>query len=128
MYDDASGYKKADYTGAAFIEVRANYDQKHPLLKLSAGAGKVHDEISEVYNAHRTFSPDPQKIYRHKIVFGDGKALLYINDVLLITATYKGTVNWSHMFVGDTNYKGSGSFYQGMHGYIFSNIVLKESD
>jgi hypothetical protein len=126
IYDDSSGDKKSDYTGSAFIEMRANYNERNGVIKLQSGAG--NEEMSEPYGcSNESCKFEPEKTYKHKLVFGGGEAKWYIDGDLKVTSTYSGTINWNHLFIGDTNYKGTSSSYTGMEDFIFSNIMLSKN-
>jgi hypothetical protein len=135
LYDESHGDKGMCYGGLAFIEVRLNIGSGYSqAIKFQGGPGSVlsshynshcHPEyyIKEVTGSRQRTSWNQEVTYHHKIIFGDGKAQLYIDDKFEVETDYTSKpVGWRYIYLGRNNYKGGS--WNGPASVTFSNLKV----
>jgi hypothetical protein len=112
IFNDTSGDKNA---GPAFIEIRYNWGSSYvssSAVKLQAGTRFTHSgddsgDHSEKFGTKKRGDWSGSSVYKHRVVFGDGRATLYIEGQFQTTVSYLNkSLRWSHVFLGDINYAG----------------------
>jgi hypothetical protein len=115
LFNSPSGNKGAG-SRPAFIEIRYNWGLSYAsssAIKLQAGTRfTLHGEPdsgdhSEKFGTKKRGDWNGSSVYKHKVVFGNGQATLYIDGQFQVTVPYRNKVlRWSHVFLGDINYAG----------------------
>jgi hypothetical protein len=115
LFNSPSGNKGAG-SRPAFIEIRYNWGSSYASLsaiKLQAGTRfTFHGEPdsgdhSEKFGTKRHRDWQADSVYKHKLIFGDGQATLFIDGQFQTTVTYNNqAVGWRYVFLGDINYVG----------------------
>ena len=115
LFNSPSGNKGAG-SRPAFIEIRYNWGSSYAsssAIKLQAGTRfTFHGEAdsgdhSETFGTkkHRDWQAD--SVYKHRLIFGDGQATLFIDGQFQTTVSYNNQpLGWRYLFLGDVNYVG----------------------
>ncbi|MFT5655866.1 MAG: hypothetical protein ACI9XU_001591 [Arenicella sp.] len=109
IFNDSSGNKQGG--GTAFIEIRYNWGSSYvssSAVKLQAGTDfRDPGDHSELFGTKKRGDWNGSSVYKHRVVFGDGQATLYIDGQFQTTVPYVNkSLRWSHVFLGDINYAG----------------------
>lgn len=132
LFDEATGDKKGDYTGSAFIESRFHTNDQenfHDVFKLQTGTGngEILEPLTtpmgwsslETHAIRVDWGPDPSDASR-------GRAWLYL-DGQQAPLNYQGfyddvNIAWRYVFLGTTKYKG---LDWGMIDVTYKDVCLR---
>ncbi|NND00590.1 MAG: hypothetical protein HKN85_10455 [Gammaproteobacteria bacterium] len=109
LFNNPSGNKGRGGGNPAFIEIRYNWGNNY--ANLSAVKFQVGDRglfnccHGEEFGTKPWRDWNPIQYYRHKVVFGDGSAALFIDDAFQVQINYTNRpLGWRYLFVGAVNY------------------------